>query len=110
MEILRRYPHLNQPPADSPLGQDTPLPPAPRIPFPAETTVIPPNPHEAKEKEEAEKNAQDEEEQPMTETWHDIALAIAAEMLQSARNKVRTELGYTTSAVSRASEVAAFKI
>lgn len=119
-EILRRYPHLSQPPPDSPLGQDTPLPPAPRIPFHQESVVIPPDPHAAKEKEqkasEEEKKEEEGEKSPsppppepepapvvLTETWHDVALSIAAEMLQSMRDIVRTELGYTTSAVSRSS-------
>ena len=32
-------------------------------------------------------------------TWHDIALSVAAEMMQRARDQVRTKLGYSTSAV-----------
>ena len=34
-------------------------------------------------------------------TWHDVALSIAAEMMQKAREEVRVKLGYSTSAVSR---------
>jgi DNA polymerase eta len=36
-------------------------------------------------------------------TWHDVALSIAAEMMQRARDEVRTKLGYSTSAVSHSS-------
>ena len=32
-------------------------------------------------------------------TWHDVALSIAAEMMQRARDEVRIALGYSTSAV-----------
>jgi DNA polymerase eta len=34
-------------------------------------------------------------------TWHDVALSIAAEMMQKAREEVRVNLGYSTSAVSQ---------
>ncbi|KAJ3563298.1 hypothetical protein NP233_g9027 [Leucocoprinus birnbaumii] len=37
------------------------------------------------------------EEEQYTTTWHDVALAIAAELMDQARGKVR-EMGYTTSA------------
>lgn len=32
-------------------------------------------------------------------TWHDVALSIAAELMEKIRGEVRTQLGYTTSAV-----------
>jgi DNA polymerase eta len=32
-------------------------------------------------------------------TWHDVALSIAAEFMDKIRAEVRTQLGYTTSAV-----------
>lgn len=49
---------------------------------------------------ESEENPEDigEDEQYIT-TWHDVALSIAAELMDKARAKVR-EMGYTTSAVS----------
>ncbi len=34
-------------------------------------------------------------------TWHDVALSIAAEMMQKAREEVRVKLRYSTSAVSQ---------
>ena len=33
-------------------------------------------------------------------TWHDVALSIAAELMDKIRAEVRIQLGYTTSAVS----------
>jgi len=39
------------------------------------------------------------EDEQYTTTWHDVALSIAAELMDRAREKVR-EMGYTTSAVS----------
>ena len=39
------------------------------------------------------------EDEQYTTTWHDVALSIAAELMDRARGKVR-EMGYTTSAVS----------
>lgn len=39
------------------------------------------------------------EDEQYTTTWHDVALSIAAELMDQARGKVR-EIGYTTSAVS----------
>lgn len=38
------------------------------------------------------------EDEQYTVTWHDVALSIAAELMDQARGKVR-EMGYTTSAV-----------
>ncbi len=97
-EILRRYPYLSEPPVNSPLGSDTPLPPPPHIPFPPASTVAPSeNPHAPKPEEGEEPSVPPPS--IMTETWHDIALVMAAEMLQTVRDRVRTELGYTTSAV-----------
>jgi DNA polymerase eta len=33
-------------------------------------------------------------------TWHDVCLSIAAELMKKAREDVRVNLGYSTSAVS----------
>lgn len=41
---------------------------------------------------------EDNEDEPRT--WHDVALSIAAELMDKIRAEVRTQLGYTTSAVS----------
>ena len=35
-----------------------------------------------------------------TTTWHDVCLSIAAELMGKAREDVRVNLGYSTSAVS----------
>lgn len=128
-EILRRHPELAQPPSDSPLGLDTPLPPPPSLPLEDFGTVVPINPiakQKATEEEEANTNANIEgpsetaakpESEPepeptiepesatppddrRTKTWHDIALSIGAELMQSCRDRIKNELGYTTSAVS----------
>ena len=40
------------------------------------------------------------EEEDRIATWHDVALSIAAELMQNARQEVLNKLGYSTSAVS----------
>jgi DNA polymerase eta len=40
------------------------------------------------------------EEEDRITTWHDVALSIAAELMQTARQEVLEKLGYSTSAVS----------
>jgi len=99
-ELLRRFPRLAQVPTS---GTDTPLPP-PSTPiiWNAGTNPIPIDPKDDVTdnlgKPGASTQGDPELEEPPI-TWHDIALSIAAEMMQGARDQVRTKLGYSTSAV-----------
>lgn len=47
---------------------------------------------------EAESHEEDKDVEPAP-TWHDVALSIAAELMDKIRGDVREQLGYTTSAV-----------
>ncbi|KAF9266589.1 DNA/RNA polymerase [Marasmius fiardii PR-910] len=78
-ELFRRYPHLANVPRDAPNGLDTPLPAPPKIDLASCSNVIP---------SEDEGDA----------TWHDVALSIAAEMMNKVRVDIADKLGYTTSA------------
>jgi len=98
--ILERYPHLAHFPSDSPEGIDTPLPSPPSISWEGFGYLIPihpPSPSQSESKEEQDLPSVPEN---YSSTWHDLALSIAADMMQKAREIVRTELGYSTSAVS----------
>jgi DNA polymerase eta len=99
-EILRRYPHLTHTP---PSGADTPLPPPPGpISWGANSSLVPIRPKDDvtgnTDEPSASTHCDPELEEPPI-TWHDVALSIAADMMQSARDQVRTKLGYSTSAV-----------
>ncbi|KAH9057824.1 DNA/RNA polymerase [Lactarius vividus] len=99
-ELLARYPYLSQVPADAPHGLDTTLPPPPQMSLGKHGILIPVDPLPLEDSDSAHKvreyvNA-DEEDEPRT--WHDVALAIAAELMDKIRAEVRTQLGYTTSA------------
>jgi len=99
-ELLRRYPHLAQAP---PSGTDTPLPP-PSTPiiWNASTNPVPIGPSDDVTDDLGKPGASPDGDAELEEppiTWHDIALSIAAEMMQRARDQVRTKLGYSTSAV-----------
>lgn len=118
--LLQRYPYLAQVPAEASAGVDTPLPPPPPISWNGFGSLIPFNPPQSSEslsvsKEDGTSSIQDQEletlksdleieAQPTAEeppaTWHDVALSIAAAMMQRARDEVRIALGYSTSAVS----------
>ena len=106
-EILRRYPYLAQVPPDAPDGADSPLPPPPPIMWNGLGTVIPVN-------GSAESTSTDSTEQDdhggsedndgvvngnESTTWHDVALAIAAELMGKIRCDIHERLGYSTSAV-----------
>ena len=101
--ILQRYSYLAQIPQDAPDGVDSPLPPPPPVSWDGLGTIVPVHP----EIEENigpiryvsvdELNDKSEE----STTWHDVALSIAAELMEKIRDEVRTKLGYTTSAVGR---------
>lgn len=101
-KILERYPYLNQVPPDAPNGIDTPLPPPPPISWEGRGTLVPINPNIVPPEGTAEDDCEGdghEEDDEMT-TWHDLALSIAAELMDKIRADVRDTLGYTTSAVS----------
>lgn len=104
-EILRRFPHLSQIPPDAPLGRDTPLPPPPPVDWTGCGIVIPINPDTEETEEQTEepvsvgnspiRNVSNQD----NLTWHDVALSIAAEMMDKVRRDIDEKLGYTTSAV-----------
>jgi DNA polymerase eta len=88
---------------DAPHGLDTPLPLPPLIAWNDINVghLVPislPSPDEAKEDEAPENH--DTCRDGTMNTWHDVALSIAAELMGKARETVRTRLGYSTSAVS----------
>jgi DNA polymerase eta len=127
--LLQRFPYLAQVPKDAEHGIDTPLPPPPQLNWAelGAAHVIPlhhlPSEEEnkveneqtlgsgASDSDERENNGETSgasekwhgtelnEEEQCTATWHDVALSIAAELMNEARAQVR-EMGYTTSAVS----------
>ncbi|ESK86603.1 eta dna polymerase [Moniliophthora roreri MCA 2997] len=92
-ELLRRYPYLTSPPSDSPEGLDTPLPPPPAIDWGSFSNIIPVI---AKDPEDLEHSKQYDDTAP--NTWHDVGLSIAAEMMNKVRVAIAGTLGYTTSA------------
>lgn len=99
--LLERYPYLAKPPSDAPDGLDTPLPPPPPICWDSLGFLIPINPPTS----ESPNEPGPAREEPVLDdekiiTWHDVALAIAAELMQKIRVEVHTKLGYSTSAVS----------
>jgi nucleotidyltransferase/DNA polymerase involved in DNA repair len=110
-EILHRYPELSQPPTDSSLGLDTPLPPPPSILLEDFGTVVPINSVVEAPAEEPANGEGPSRSSPspvpdlppednLTKTWHDVALSIGAGLMQKCRDRIKNELGYTTSAVS----------
>jgi len=99
-ELLKRYPHLSQAPSS---GTDTPLPsPSTSIIWNENTSLVPVSPKDDDTDNTGEPNTSVHDDPELEEppiTWHDIALSIGAEMMQRARDQVRTKLGYSTSAV-----------
>jgi DNA polymerase eta len=79
---------------------DTPLPPPPPITWNDLGNVIPTNPSDRKEGEDDTNAGVHHDTSDTPTTWHDVALSIAAELMQKARQEVYTKLGYSTSAVS----------
>jgi DNA polymerase eta len=103
--ILERFPYLASIPPDD--GIDTPLPPPPPISWDGLGAVVPISTvleGSDDQPESSTKNNDLEEEVPergdQFTSWHDVALSIAAELMEKIRNDVRNKLGYTTSAVS----------
>ncbi len=85
-------------PPDAPHGLDTALPPLPQISLGGHGILIPVDPPPG-DSDPTHKIGKDvEEDEP--KTWHDVALSIAAELMDKIRAEVHTQLGYTTSAVS----------
>lgn len=94
-------------PADAPDGIDSPLPPPPPISWDGLGAVVPifPEPNSPADDSEPSTRVSDDEREVHREddeftTWHDVALSVAAELMEKIRGEVRTQLGYTTSAVS----------
>ncbi|KAI5829130.1 DNA/RNA polymerase [Schizophyllum commune Tattone D] len=122
-QLLERFPYLASVPHDAPRGADSPLPPPPPLSWEGLGlgTVIPVHPSapdKGKAKEEGKEGGEvdkandkgkekdelkdDDDDAPNLEddptTWHDHALAIAAEYMLKAKEEIYTRLGYTTSA------------
>ena len=96
--MLERYPHLSQLPPNAPDGLDTPLPPAPPIDWDGRGILIPVYP-ESKDAEDTETGELPVRRPEPAPSWHDVALSIGAELMNTLRNTVKTTLGYTMSAV-----------
>ncbi|KII89760.1 hypothetical protein PLICRDRAFT_174599 [Plicaturopsis crispa FD-325 SS-3] len=94
--ILERYPHLAHVPPDAPNGLDSPLPPPPPISWDGLGALVPVNPPD--ESQGPDKEDEDEDEDDNATTWHDVALSIAAELMDKVRKDVYKDLGYTLSA------------
>jgi DNA polymerase eta len=97
-KLLQLYPHLAHVPTG---GMETPLPPPPPIIWDELGNLIPvyPSAENPPEGESAPDEKLEEQEAAVTTTWHDVALSIAGAMMKSARDEIRTKLGYSTSAV-----------
>jgi DNA polymerase eta len=114
-ELLARYPYLAEVPPDSPDGLDTALPPPPPIMWQSRGILIPINPPpEDQAVDPAPGTGTDsgvaDDDDDTRRTWHDVALSIAAELMDKIRAEVRMQLGYTTSAVGfRCSFISSFE-
>lgn len=111
--LLERYPYLATVPSDAPDGLDTVLPPPPStIEWEPKSNIIPVYPHRTSEPvqpagdvmvSETERESEISEDEVVDieppPTWHDVALSIAAELMDKIRADVRSQLSYTTSAV-----------
>ncbi|KAG1747143.1 uncharacterized protein EDB91DRAFT_1048614 [Suillus paluster] len=92
--LLERYPYLAQVPADALDGSDSPLPPPPPVNWDGLGSVIPVTPSEGTDTASEHSNFETDS----STTWHDVALSIAAELMQKIREDIHSKLGYTTSA------------
>ncbi|KAF9046844.1 DNA/RNA polymerase [Hymenopellis radicata] len=91
--LLQRYPYLAELPKDAPNGMDTALPPPPQISWDNLGFLIP---VDTSPSNDTDTNSTVQPDHPCT--WHDVALAIAAQLMHDVREAVRTKLGYTLSA------------
>jgi DNA polymerase eta len=101
-ELLARYPYLSQVPSDAPNGLDTVLPPPPPIVWENRGILIPINPplENSGPTDDTRPDGELEIEGDDTpRSWHDVALSIAAELMDKIRAEVHIQLGYTMSAV-----------
>ena len=111
--LLQRYPYLAQFPDDASDGIDTPVPPPPQISWAGIGSIIPLNSLPiAEDTPVSNENIKSEEvvgqetgspkgdDLEDATTWHDVCLSIAAELMAKARDDIRVNLGYSTSAVS----------
>ncbi|PFH53118.1 hypothetical protein AMATHDRAFT_73645 [Amanita thiersii Skay4041] len=123
--ILGRFPHLAQVPPDAPHGADTILPPPPPISWDGLGYIIPITPQTPssaaesakdniigdsedasprqddgliRKREAVEEETEVNESEDSVTTWHDVALSIAAELMEKVRKDIYEKLGYTTSA------------
>ncbi|KAJ7454776.1 hypothetical protein FB451DRAFT_1099682 [Mycena latifolia] len=85
--LLERYPYLAHVPDDAPMGLDTPLPQPPQVSWNQLGTLVPIDPSQ-----------EPSEEVDTPSTWHDVALSVAAELMEKVRQDIKAKLGYTTSA------------
>ncbi|KAG5734315.1 N-acetyltransferase eso1 [Termitomyces sp. T112] len=99
--LLERYPYLAQVPSNASNGADTPLPPPPPFSWNdiKHSIVIPIHPAlpEGDMKASIDSICNHQREEALL-TWHDIALSIGAELMETARRQVHEQLGYSTSA------------
>jgi DNA polymerase eta len=98
-KLLERYPELRAPPDDSPLGLDTPLPPAPAVSFDNLGHLVPIAPIET-DLEDVQ-DAANLFSLPSTDdvpSWEAVAISIGAELVHQCRMAVKEELTYTCSA------------
>ncbi|OCB84740.1 eta DNA polymerase [Sanghuangporus baumii] len=96
--MLERYPYLAESPIDAPDGIDSPLPLPPRISYVGLGNLIPVDPTKLDPEKEVTTQLVEEIEKDGPVTWHDVGLAIAAELMASMRKEVHEKLGYLTSA------------
>ncbi|CDZ97941.1 DNA polymerase iota/DNA damage inducible protein [Phaffia rhodozyma] len=93
--LLEKYPFLCAVPPDSPLGLDTPLPPAPTLKWKERPWgIVPVQTELGKDASDAETHSEAEADK----SWADVALWEGGEMLDRMRETIELELGYTTSA------------
>ncbi|EIN09832.1 DNA/RNA polymerase [Punctularia strigosozonata HHB-11173 SS5] len=97
--MLDRYPYLARVPPDAPHGLDSRLPPPPPIDWSGKGVVVPIKPVDDEKTDDDDQNSdEDYDDCDAATTWHDVALSLAAELMQKIREDIHTKLGYTTSA------------